>query len=134
MSDDANKSPPVIALCERHRSADLRQAQIHQLLGKLEEMLADRHNWFELTRVQRRHLWAARPFHDLEDELEEQEQEAAQLVLDLRDLPALSLREAIAKLEVVARVIEPDDYPDAHAVLAGTVADLKKIQAELPIR
>lgn len=134
MSDHANKSPSVIALCERHRSVDLRQAQMHQLLGKLEEMLADRHNWFELRRVQRRHLWAARPFHDLEDELEEQEQEAAQLVVDLRDLPAVSLREAIAKLEVVARVIEPDDYPDAHAVLAGTVADLKKIQAALPIR
>jgi hypothetical protein len=35
------------------------------------------------------------------------------------------LQEAIAKVEVVARVIEPDDYPAAHAVLCEAIEELK---------
>jgi hypothetical protein len=116
-----------MALCERHRSIDMRMDQLHKLLGDVESMLADRHSWFELTRVQRRVLPAAQSFYELEDELEQLGHESAQLVVDLRDVPAASLPEAIAKLEVVARVIEPDDYPDAHAVLAGTIEELRAI-------
>lgn len=125
MSNTPDKFDSVMALCERHRSNDLRQLEIHRLLGDLEVMLADHHNWFDLTRVQRRQLAAAQPFYDLEDELEQLGHESAQLVIDLRDLPASSLIEAIAKLEVVARVIESDDYPDAHAVLTDCITDLK---------
>jgi hypothetical protein len=128
MSDLADKSSSVTVLCERHRSIDLRQGEIHELLGDLEAMLADRHSWFDLTRVQRRQLRAAQPFYDLEDELEQLGHESAQLVTDLRDLPACSLIEAIAKLEVVARVIEPDDYHDAHALLTQVIADLRAAQ------
>lgn len=124
MSDIADKYTSVMALCERHRLIDLRQEEIHQLLGHLEVVLADSHSWFDLTRVQRRQLPAAQPFYDLEDELEQLGHESAQLVIDLRDLPASSLIEAIAKLEVVARVIEPDDYPDAHGLLTHILADL----------
>lgn len=126
MSGVADKSVSVIALCERHRLIGLRQGEIHELLGDLEAMLSDRHSWFDLTRVQRRHLPAAQPFHDLEDELEQLGHESAQVVTDLRDLPSSSMMEAIAKLEVIARVIEPDDYPDAHALLAETIADLTR--------
>lgn len=124
MSDVPARLPSVMVLCERHRSIDVRQNEIHQLLGNLEEMLADRYKWFELTRVQRRLLQAAQPFYDLEDELEQLGCESAQLVADLGRRPASSLFEAVAKLEVVARVIEPDDYPDAHALLALAIADL----------
>ncbi len=107
---------------------DLRQEEIHELLGDLEVMLADRYSWFQLTRVQRRQLAAAQPFYDLEDELEQLGRQSAQVVVDLRGLPASSLIEAIAKLEVVARVMEPDDYPDAHALLSNAIADLTTIQ------
>src|SRR5688572_13588179 len=88
MSDIANKTASVLALCKRHNSIDLRQLDIHRLLGDLEVMLAGHHSWFELTRVQRRQLPAAQPFYDLEDELERLGYESAQLVADLRDLPA----------------------------------------------
>ena len=128
MSDVANKVPSVTALSERHRSIDLRQGEIHELLCDLEAMLADRHSWFDLTRVQRRQLPAAQPFYDLEDELEQLGHESARLVVDLHELPARSLIEAIAKLEVVARVIEPDDYPDAHALLTQAIAELTAAQ------
>jgi hypothetical protein len=129
MSDIADKSPSVTALCERHRSIDFRQGEIHELLGDLEAVLADHHSWFDLTRVQRRQLPAAQPFYDLEDELEQLGQERARLVADLHELPASSLIEAVAKLEVVARVIEPDDYPDAHALLTQIIADLRTVSA-----
>lgn len=128
MSDIANKTASVMALCERHRSIDLRGEEIHQLLGDLEAMLVDHHSWFNLTRVQRRQLPAAQPFYDLEDELEQLGYESAQLVADLCDLPASSSIEVIAKLGVVARVIEPDDYPDAHALLTQAIVDLTTTQ------
>jgi hypothetical protein len=128
MSRIADKSPSVMALCERHRSIDLRQGEIHEVLGDLEAMLADRHSWFDLTRVQRRQLPAAQPFYDLEDELEQLGHESARLVVDLHELPACSLIEAVAKLEVVARVIEPDDYPDAHTLLTQTIGELAGAQ------
>jgi hypothetical protein len=128
MSSIADKFDSVLALCERHRSNDLRQLEIHRLLGDLEVMLAEQHRWFGLTRVQRRQLVAAQPFYDLEDELEQLGQKSAQLVADLGGLAASSAIEVIAKLEVVARVIEPDDYPDAHAVLTDAIEDLRTAQ------
>ncbi len=117
-----------MALCERHRANDLRQLEIHRLLGDLEVMLSEHHRWFDLTRVQRRELPAAQPFYALEDELEQLGHEGAQLVIDLRYRPASTLIEAIAKLEVVARVIEPDDYPDAHALLRQAIEELTAAQ------
>lgn len=128
MSHIADKTPSVMALCERHRSINLRQEEIHELLGDLEAKLADRHGWFDLTRVQRRQLPAAQPFYDLEDELEQLGHESAQVVTELRDVPAASRIEAIAKLEVVARVIEQDDYPEAHVLLTQAIAELTAAQ------
>jgi hypothetical protein len=128
MSGIEDKYTSVMALCERHRLIDLRQEEIHELLGDLEAMLADRHSWFDLSRVQRRKLPAAQPFYDLEDELEQLGRESAQLVIDLRDLPASSLIDAIAKLEVVARVMEPDDYPDAHELLTQAIAEVTAVR------
>jgi len=128
MSNMADKSDSVMTLCERHRSNDLRQLEIHRLLGHLEVMLVEQHSWFDLTRVQRRQLPAAQPFYDLEDELEQLGHESAQLVADLRDLPTSCSSAVVAKLEVVARVIEPDDYPDAHALLTQAIVDLSTTQ------
>ncbi|MBI1360059.1 MAG: hypothetical protein GC155_07210 [Alphaproteobacteria bacterium] len=124
MSNPGDKNASVMALCERHRSIGLRQEKIRELISNLEAMLADHHNWFDLTRAQRRKLPAAQPFHGLEDELEQLDHERARLVIDLREHPARSLIEVIAKLEVVARVIEPDDYPEAHALLSHAITDL----------
>lgn len=127
MSAGLEKSATVMALCERHLSIDIQERELHSQLGDLESTLADRHRWFELTRVQRRVLPAAQLFHDLEDELEQLGRESAQLVTRLRTAPATSLPEVIAKLEVVVRVIEPDDYPDTYAVLQNAVAELKTL-------
>lgn len=128
MSNIPAKSDSVMALCERHRSNDLRQLEIHRLLGDLEVILSEHHRWFDLTRVQRRELPAAQPFYDLEDELEQLGHESAKLVAGLRNLPTSSSMEAIAKLEVVARVIEPDDYPAAHALLRQAIEELTAAQ------
>lgn len=82
------------------------------------------HAWFELTRVQRRAPPAAQIMYDMEDELEQLQRESADLVIALQSLSAIiSLAEATAKLDVVARVIDPDEYSYAHAALVGTFAD-----------
>jgi hypothetical protein len=120
-------SNSLLSLCDRHRAVEERQNQLHGLLGDVEVALADHHAWFELTRVQRRALPAAQIMYDMEDELEQLQRESADLVLALQSLSAISLAEATAKLDVVARVIDPDDYPYAHAVLVSTIADLSAL-------
>ncbi len=112
-------------MCGRHREIDERMDRIHSQLGDIETMLGNRYAWFSLTRVQRRALPAAQALYDLEDELNRLGHESAQLVIGLQDTSARSLHEAIAKLEVVARVIEPDDYADAHAVLVQAIDELR---------
>lgn len=117
----------VTALCRRHREMEHRQNDLHKRLGELETMLVDRHNWHQLTRMQRRRLPAAGPFYDLEDELERLDREGAALVDGLQRSPSTSLLETVLKLEVVSQVIEPDDYPDAHAVLTGAIEELRSL-------
>lgn len=119
------KRVSVLSLCQCHHEIDRRREQLYDLLADIEAMLVDHHAWFQLTRVQRRALPAAQILYDTEDELEQLDRESAQLVIDLQSAPALSVCEAIAKLDVVARVIEPDDYPNAHAVLARAIDELR---------
>lgn len=125
MTHEPLDKPNVVALCERHREIDAKRDQLHQRLGEAETMLADRHGWFQLTRVQRRALPAAAVLYDTEDELDALDSESALLVTRLRDLPAKTLAEAVAKLQVVARVIDPADYKDAYAVMSGAIAELE---------
>lgn len=127
MTDGTSKPSSVMSLCERHCRIDQRREQLYHRLAVVEAMLADRHAWFKLTRVQRRALPAARIFYDMEDELEQLDRESAQLVVDLQNAPALSVKDVIAKLGVVARVIEPDDCSDAYAVLTNAISELKAL-------
>jgi hypothetical protein len=122
--------PLVMALCGRHREINECMDRIHNHLGDAEVRLENQYAWFSLTRVQRRALPAAQALYDLEDELNRLGRESAQLVIGLQAAPACSLQEAIAKLEVVARVIEPDDYPGAHAVLVQAIEELRSLSKE----
>ncbi len=122
-------SASLMSLCERHRAIAEREDQLHSLLGDVERMLAENHDWLQLTRVQRRALPAAQIMYDMEDELEAVGRESTEIIIALQSHPAASLPEALAKLEIVAHVIDPDDYPYAYAVLAGTIADLSALSA-----
>ena len=130
MSEESDRHPSLPAVCESYLAIENRLDQLYTLSAKAEELLAAKHGWFTLTRVQRRTLPAAQVYYDLEDEVEELQGASSQLVIDLVDMPARSLDEAVAKLEVVARVIEPADYPYAHAVLAGAIKDLRCLLAQ----
>lgn len=125
MTEKSNNSPSIIALCERHRDIDVKRDELHARLGEVETMLVDRHAWFQLSRVERRKLPAAAVLYDTEDELDALDRESAQLVTKLRDVPAETLRGVLAKFRVVARVIDPNDYPDAYAVLSGAIEELE---------
>jgi hypothetical protein len=117
----------VMAICERYRQIHCERDQLRHRMGEAEAELIGRHAWFSLTHTQRRLLPAAQAFYEIEEELARLDRESAQLVISLRAVPALSLNEAIAKLDVVARVIEPDDYADAHAVLARAINELQAL-------
>ena len=47
------------------------------------------------------------------------------IVRRLRDVSALTVDGAAAKLSVVAEVIDPEDYPGAHRILLSTIEDLR---------
>ena len=47
------------------------------------------------------------------------------IVRRLRDVPALTVGGAAAKLSVVAEVIDPEDYPGAHRVLLSVIEDVR---------
>ena len=121
--EDRNRTS-VLSLCDRHRDIEARQDELQNQLGDIESILVKHHRWFELSRVERRTLPAAQIMYDMEDELEHLQSESAKLVINLQSTPAESTHEVIAKLQVVARVILPDDYPDAHELLTGTIARL----------
>ncbi len=117
-------STSVLRLCDRLREIGEREDQLYGLMGDVEVMLARNHAWLELTGTQRRALPAAKILYDTEDELDDLGRENADLVVALQLLPATSLAEAKAKLEVVARVLHPDDYPQAYAILSNTITEM----------
>ncbi len=63
----------------------------------------------------------------IDDEIERIASQSAAIVRKLGDSPTRTLGGAIAKLNVVAHVIDPDDYPSAHDVLLGAIEDLRAI-------
>ena len=92
--------------------------------AKLETWLVREHSWFQLTPAEQQALPWAKELRDIDgclDVLFEQ-REALLETLPTHGSPTL---EAVAtKLEVVERLVECDDHPEAHAMVAGARQDL----------
>ena len=98
--------------------------------GDHEAWLADNRNWFVLSKADQKAVPEARLLQAIDDEYDRCVREGAGIVRRLRSIPAISVAGAVAKLSVVAEVIDPEDYPAAHRVLLATMADLRAIERD----
>jgi hypothetical protein len=120
---------PVLVLTEHYGDLDRRKDVLLRRWGRIEARLARRFDWFKLSEAERRALPQAQELHAIDAEIERIGKESVYVLRRLRAVPARTLEGAIAKLGVVADMIEPDDYPSAHRVLLGAIADLQALGA-----
>jgi hypothetical protein len=118
---------PALVLCAHY--VELRQRQEELLLrwGDVEAWLAENRDWFELSPEAQRRLPEANILRAIDDEIEQIAGRSARAVRKLRACPARTLAGAVATLNVVADVFDPDDYPGAHDVLLSAVEDLRAL-------
>jgi hypothetical protein len=105
------RADPIVELCNNYLALEERREQLLVLSGNVEAALAANYNWFSLTRVQRRAVSEAKALYAIDDELEQIGETTSLLIQKLGRMRAQNVCGAIAKLEVVAGEIEPDDYP-----------------------
>ncbi|MEJ0022896.1 MAG: hypothetical protein WDN76_05235 [Alphaproteobacteria bacterium] len=117
---------PALVLCDHY--VELQQCQEKLLLrwSDVEAWLENR-DWFKLSPEAQRRLPEGKVLRAIDDEIEQIAGHSARVVRKLRACPARTLVGAIAKLNVVADVIDPDDYPDAHDVLLSAVEDIRAL-------
>ena len=82
------------------------------------------HSWGQLTTAERQALPWARELRDIDGCLEVLFEKRDALLAAVPATGSASLESVIAKLAVTERLIWPDDHPEAHALIAGSVQDL----------
>jgi hypothetical protein len=92
--------------------------------AKLETWLVREHRWFELTPAEQQALPWAQELRDIDGclDLLFEQREAVLEALPIQG--ATTLAAVAVKLAVVERQVEHDDYPEAHAMIAGARQDL----------
>ncbi|MBY0567334.1 MAG: hypothetical protein K2P70_08485 [Hyphomonadaceae bacterium] len=119
---------PVLVLCGhyadlvRHGEILLRRWSDH------EAWLGKNRNWFGLSDVEQKRLPEAQLLYAIDAEYERCTRECARVLRRVRNVPAVTVEGAIAKLSIAAESIEPDDYPSAHRVLLSAIGDLRALQ------
>ena len=92
--------------------------------AKLESWLAREHRWFELTPAEQQALPWAQELRDIDGCLDLLFEQREALLETLPTHGSATLEAVAAKLEVVERLVERDDHPEAHAMIAGARQDL----------
>jgi len=81
-------------------------------------------SWGQLTTAERQALPWARELRDIDGCLEVLFEKRDALLAAVPATGSSTLESVIAKLAVTERLIWPDDHPEAHALIAGSVQDL----------
>jgi hypothetical protein len=117
----------LLLLCAHYGELARRQERLLRQWGDREAWLGDNRDWFSLSKAEQRALPEAQLLYAIDDEYERCVRAAVRIVRRLRDVPALTVDGAAAKLSVVAEVIDPEDYPGVHRVLLSAIEDLRAI-------
>jgi hypothetical protein len=103
------------------------EAKIRRLLdrwAKLEHWLGQNHNWFQLSEEERQALPWSKELRDIDGCLDVLFEKRDALLESLPTVGSANLGAVITKLAVVERLVWPDDHPEAHALVAGSIQDL----------
>lgn len=126
-------SDRTVALCEAWLAQD---AEIGRLQGRWSEhetWLVRHHAWFRLSEAERRALPAAKPLRDIDARLDVLSDRRDELLGALPSLAAATPKALAAKLAVAARLVRPEDQPEAHRLIAAALRDLASFRS-LPSR
>ncbi len=121
----ATAADPVLLLCAHYGELARRQELLLRQWGDREAWLSDNRAWFNLSKAEQRALPEAQLLYAIDKEYDRCVRSGVHIVRRLRDVPALTVDGAAAKLSVVAEVIDPEDYPGAHRILLSTIEDLR---------
>ena len=92
--------------------------------ARLEAWLVKEHSWSQLSDPERRALPWAQELADIDGCLDLLFEKRDALLAAVPATGSPALESVIAKLAVTERLIWPDDHPEAHALIAGSVQDL----------
>ncbi|MCR5877590.1 helicase [Phenylobacterium sp. J367] len=92
--------------------------------AKLETWLVREHSWFQLSLAEQQALPWARELRDIDGCLDVLFEQREALLETLPTHGSTTLEAVAAKLEVIERLVERDDHPEAHAMIAGARQDL----------
>ena len=116
---------PVLLLCAHYGELARHQERLMRQWGDREAWLGDNRDWFNLSKAEQRALPEAQLLFAIDADYERCVRAGVRIVRRLRDVPALTVHGAAAKLSVVAEVIDPEDYPGAHRILLSAIEDLR---------
>ncbi|MBJ7410237.1 MAG: helicase [Phenylobacterium sp.] len=109
---------------ERYLQIDARISRLQRRWGRLESYLADQHDWLRLSEAERGAVPGAQELRDIDGMLDLLFEQREKLLAELPVRGATSLEVVIARLAVAERLIWRDDFPEAHAMIAGAREDL----------
>ena len=92
--------------------------------AKLESWLVREHGWFQLSPAEQQALPWAKELRDIDGCLDLMFEKREAVLATLPTHGSTTLEGVVAKLEVVERLVERDDHPEAHAMIAGARQDL----------
>lgn len=119
---------PVIEMARECLALHRESERLHRRYGTVEAALIDNHNWFKLSKAQRRALPEGRKLQDIRDRLDFLWKDRPRKMRRMRNTRATSLEGVIGKLKCVAGGMEPDEFPSASKLLQATIRDLEAMR------
>lgn len=123
----AAAADPVLVLCGHYADLIRHGEALLRRWSDREAWLGKHRDWFSLSDGEQKLLPEAQALYAIDAEYERCTRECVRVLRRLRNVPALTVESAIAKLSIAAEAIEPHDYPSAHRVLSA-IADLRALQ------
>ncbi|MBX3427945.1 MAG: hypothetical protein KF779_00025 [Hyphomonadaceae bacterium] len=124
----AAATDPVLVLCGHYADLIRHGEALLRRWSDREAWLGKHRDWFGLSDDEQKRLPEAQVLYAIDAEYERCTRECVRVLRRLRNVPAVTVAGAIAKLSIAAEAIEPDDYPSAHRVLLSAIADLRALQ------
>jgi hypothetical protein len=101
---------------------------LRERYGDLEDQVSRRPHWFKLSRGARRALPEAAEFNAVEQRLDMLSVTRESRFAEIATLASKNMADAIGKVAVASRYVDPDADPAAHALLISTIHEPKPFQ------
>ena len=111
-------------LCNQWLRLDAKIRRLQDRWAKLDHWLGQNHGWFQLSEEERQAFPWSKELQDIDGCLDVLFEKRDALLESVPAIGSPDLGSVIAKLAVVEGLIWPEDHPEAHALIAGSVQDL----------